>query len=222
MNEPGFRRMARAVAAAMLASSLGACALLGGGGGSEATIFAPEPQVVIDPAAPAVDWQLSLSPPTAARVFDSFRIAVRPEPGELQVYSGVGWAKRPTDMLQDAVLRALEDSGKIGGASRQGSGAAGDYRLLTDVRRFEADYAGNAVPAATIEVNAKLLHAVDRNIVATRTFRQAVPAAGTNPRQVSEAFSQALGTVSGDIATWVLVTGEAHDGVEHPLDAAPP
>jgi cholesterol transport system auxiliary component len=218
MNEQRFRTPARAAVALLLASSLGACALLRGGGGEQATIFAPEPRVVLDPAAPTVDWQLSLSPPTAARVFDSFRIAVRPEPGELQVYSGVGWAKRPTDMLQDSVLRALEDSGKIGGASRQGSGAAGDYRLLTDLRRFESDYAGNAVPAATIEVNAKLLHAVDRQIVASRTFRQAVPAAGTDPRQVSAAFSQALATVAGDIASWVLVTGDAHDGMDHPLD----
>lgn len=219
MNQSRLRAPARAAAVLLLACSLGACALLGGGGGEQATIFAPEPRVVLDPAAPTVDWQLTLSPPTAPRVFDSFRIAVRPAPGELQVYSGVGWAKRPTDMLQDAVLQALEDSGKIRGASRQGSGAAGDYRLLTDLRRFESDYAGNAVPAATIEVNAKLLHAIDRDIVASRTFRQAVPAAGTDPRQVSEAFSQALGTVAGDIGSWVLVTGDAHDGVEHPIAA---
>lgn len=217
MNLANSRSLARAAAASVLVSALAGCALLGGGGGEQATIYAPEPQVTLDPAAPEVTWQLSLSPPTAARVFDSFRVAVRPVPGELQVYSGAGWAKRPTDMLQDTVLRALEDSGKIRGVTRQGSGAAGDYRLVTDLRRFEADYAGSAVPAATIEANVKLLHAVDRDIVASRTFRQAVPAAGTDVARVSEAFAQALGTISADIGNWVLVTGDGHDGVEHPI-----
>src|SRR3546814_9443388 len=93
---------------------------------------------------------------------DSLRIAVRPTPDELQVYKGANWSRPPTLMLEDAVLRALEDSGHIGAVARQGSGIAGDYKLVMDVRRFEADYAGAAVPAATIEINAKLLHTADQ------------------------------------------------------------
>src|SRR3546814_8916152 len=88
---------------------------------------------------------------------DSLRIAVRPTPGEIQVYKGANWSKPPTQMLEDAVLRALEDSGRIGAVARQGSGINGNYKLVMDVRRFEADYAGAAIPSATIEVNAKLL-----------------------------------------------------------------
>src|SRR3546814_8275751 len=93
---------------------------------------------------------------------DSLRIAVRPTPDELQVYKGANWSRPPTLMLEDAVLRALEDSGHIGAVARQGSGIAGDYKLVMDVRRFEADYASAAVPAATIEINAKLLHTADQ------------------------------------------------------------
>jgi cholesterol transport system auxiliary component len=169
-----------------------------------------------DPAWPSVDWQLSLGPPSAARVIDSYRIAVRPTPGELQVYKGARWAKTPTDMLQDALLRTLEDSGRIGAVARQGTGVAADYKLVLDLRRFEADYAGSALPAATIEVNAKLLHAVDQDIVASRTFLRAEPAAGTDVAQVSDAFTRSLGQLSHDIAGWVLVTGAAHDGTAHP------
>src|SRR3546814_18153635 len=95
-------------------------------------------------------------------------------------------------MLEDAVLRALEDSGRIGAVARQGSGINGNYKLVMDVRRFEADYAGAAIPSATIEVNAKLLHPVDQQVVASRTFLAARPAADAAVPAVRAAFGAAL------------------------------
>lgn len=195
---------------------LAGCSILGGGDERErATIFVLDPRLAADPAWPAVDWQLSLTPPNAARTIDSFRIAVRPTPAEYQVYKGANWAKTPTDMLQDALLRTLEDSGRIGAVARQGTGIAADYKLVMDLRRFDADYAGNAVPAATIEVNAKLLHSIDQTVVASRTFLRAEPAAGTDVAQVTDAFSRSLGAVTGEIAGWILASGSAHERDAH-------
>ncbi|HST44293.1 MAG TPA: ABC-type transport auxiliary lipoprotein family protein [Luteimonas sp.] len=205
----------RGIALAASLGGLSACGALGGGPRESATIFSPDPRVQPDPAWPAVTWQLALAPPSAARVIDSFRIAVRPTPGEYQVYKGASWAKTPTDMLQDTVLRALEDSGRIGAVARQGSGVAADYKLVTDLRRFDADYAGNALPAATIEVNVKLLHTIDQSIVASRTFLQATPAAGTDVARVSDAFSTSLGRIGGEISGWILVTGQEHEARGH-------
>lgn len=212
-----------AIAVAVLSCGLlSGCSLLGGGNERDrATIYAPDPRVTADPSWPTVDWQLSLSPPSAARAVDSFRITVRPTPDELQVYKGASWAKTPPDMLQDALLRALEDSGRIRAVARQGTGVAADYKLVMDLRRFDADYAGAAAPAATIEVNVKLLHAIDQNIVAQRTFLRAEPAAGTGVAQVADAFSRSLGTITGEIAGWVLITGNEHEQGAHPqADAA--
>ena len=112
MLKPHPTRLPRRLLAACLLLPLlaGCSSLLGGGGDRErATIYAPDPRVQADPAWPRADWQLTLSPPTAARMIDSFRIAVRPTPSELQVYRGASWAKTPTDMLQDTVLRTLEE-----------------------------------------------------------------------------------------------------------------
>lgn len=209
----------RIVIALVIAIALPACSLLGGGGRNErdrATIYAPDPRVQADPAWPAAQWQLSLSPPTAARMIDGFRIAVRPTPDELQVYRGATWAKTPTDMLQDTVLRALEDSGKLPAVARQGAGFAANYKLTLDVRRFEADYAGNAMPSATIEVTAKLIHSVDQGIVASRTFLHAEPSSSTEVANVVEAFSRALSIVGRDLSGWVLTTGDAHERTAHP------
>ena len=194
----------------LLACVLAGCSILGGSK-TPSTIYAPDPRVQADPSWPSVGWQLSLAPPTSSRMVDSQRIAVRPTPGEIQVYKGAVWAKTPSEQITDTVLRALEDSGKIPAVARQGSGVAADYKLVMDMRRYEADYAGAAVPSATIEVNAKLLHAPDQDIVASRTFLQAVPAAGTDVASVAQAFDQALGTIGHDMAGWILASGDAHE-----------
>ena len=195
---------------------LAGCSILGGKQREPTTLFAPDPRVQADPSWPSVDWQLSISRPEAARMTDSLRIAVRPSADELQVYKGASWAKMPSDMVEDAVLRALEDSGKIPGVARQGSGVAADYKLVMDLRRFESDYGNGAMPNATIEVNAKLLHSAGgQDIVASRTFVQSVPANSTALADVVDAFDRGLGQAAHDIAGWVLVSGDMHQRVGH-------
>ena len=93
--------------------------------------------------------------------------------------------------------------------ARQESGIASDYRLETDVRRYEADYAGAAVPAALVEVHAKLVRSIGREVVAERTFRQSVPAQGTDQAQVAQAFGAALSAMAHDIGGWTLQSGTA-------------
>jgi cholesterol transport system auxiliary component len=204
-------RYAGILMAFLIGASLAGCSILGGGAPRDrATIYAPDPRIAADPAWPTVQWQLAIAPATAARMIDSLRIAVRPTPGELQVYKGANWARTPTDMLEDALLRGLEDSGKIRAVARQGSGIAADFKLVLDLRRFEADYAGGAVPAATIEVNAKLLHSADQQIVASRTFLSRQPAASAAVPEVAAAFDPALGDIARQLAAWTLETGEAH------------
>ena len=190
---------------------LGACSILGGAGARErSTLYSPDPRPQADAAWPRVDWQLSINPPTAARTVDTFRIAVRPVPGELQVYGGASWARAPSDMVEEVILRTLEDSGHVPGVARRGSGIAPDYRLLLDLRRFEADYAGGTVPRATIELHAKLLHAREQGIVAGHTFTLAEPAAATDVGSVAEAYTRALEALGRDVAAWTLQTGAAH------------
>jgi len=196
--------------------ALGGCSILGSGQKQPTTLYAPDPRVQADPSWPNVDWQLSVSRPDAARMTDSLRISVRPTPDQLQVYKGSAWAKTPSDMIEDAVLRALEDSGKIPAVARQGSGIAADYKLVMDLRRFESDYGAGATPNATIELNAKLLHSAgEQDVVASRTFVQSVPAASTAVSDVVDAFNRGLGQVAHDVAGWTLVSGELHQRVGH-------
>ena len=212
----GVRRQARAAIAACvicLLPLLAGCSILGSGSsGSAVTIYAPEAWGAADPAWPSVNWSLAIAAPGAVGLIDGTRIAVRPTPDQLQVYKGAAWAQPAANLLEGSLLRTLEDSGRIGSVARLGAGVRADYRLLLDLRRFEADYAGQAVPSATIEVNAKLLRMRDQHIVAARTFLQAQPAADAEVAQVVAAFDQALAAISHDLAGWTLQSGQADAG----------
>jgi len=199
-------RLGIALPALML---LAGCAILGSEQRDPVTIYAPQVDIVPEASWPEVTWQLAVVKPTATRMVDSPRIAVRPEPGELQVYRGVSWSQPATDLVETTILHALEDSGRIPSVARSGSGIRADYRLLMDLRRFEADYAGAAVPAATIELNVKLLHATDQRVVASRTFLQARPAASTEVLEVTRAFNQALQALGSEVVGWTLASGQA-------------
>ena len=105
--------------------------------------------------------------------------------------------------------------------ARRGSGIAPDYRLLLDLRRFEADYAGSRMPSATIELNAKLLHAREQGIIASHTFTIVEPAATSDVASVAEAYTRALEALGRDVAGWTLAAGEAH-AASQADPAAPP
>jgi cholesterol transport system auxiliary component len=205
-------------AAIMLASLLlSACSILGGPDPRHsAARYAPDPRIQPDPAWPQADWQLSVAEPEVAAGIDSQRILVRLQPNEVQVYQGARWAKLPSDQVLDGVLRALEDSGRVSAVARQASGIGADYKLVMDLRRFESEYAvGAALPAAVVEVSAKLLHIRDQQIAASRVFLQSVPATSPAVPDVVAAFEQALAANSREMAGWILESGNAHERSAH-------
>ncbi|MGY1425748.1 ABC-type transport auxiliary lipoprotein family protein [Lysobacter sp. A289] len=205
----------RVLAAAALAIALASCSILGAGTREASTIYTLDPHVTPQADWPSADWQLSLTPANASRSTDNLRITVRPTANELQIYKGARWAKVPTEMVEDALLQTLEDSGKLRAIARQGTGVNADYKLVLDLRRFDSDYANGANPAATIELNAKLLHAPDQKIVAARTFVQAQPAASADIGDVVNAFEQSLQTLTGDLTGWILTSGNQHEREGH-------
>ncbi|HEY4582191.1 MAG TPA: ABC-type transport auxiliary lipoprotein family protein [Lysobacter sp.] len=206
----------RAVAVAA-ALALPACSLLGGKKESPLQ-FSPRVQVAADPAWPKVDAQLTLAPVQIGRPYDSLRIAVRPTPQELQVYKGGLWSQRPSEMLTSSLLRTFEDSGRLRAVARSGAGVNGDYRLLIDVRRFEADYAGGALPQATIELSVKLMRPEEADVLASRTFLDVEPAAGTALPQVVDAFDRSMARIDREVVGWTLATMAAAP----PAPVAPP
>ncbi|MFC4726829.1 ABC-type transport auxiliary lipoprotein family protein [Coralloluteibacterium thermophilus] len=207
MTQRRMRPAARLAATALLLALAGCGSLIPGGQREAPRVFAPDVQVRVDPSWPTVDWQLSVATPSASESLTTSRIAVRPQPGELEVYAGALWMDAAPELVQNALVRAFEDSQRIMAVSRFGGGLRGDFALLLDLRRFESIYV-DGHPQATIELSAKLTHFRGNRVVAARTFHHAEPATGTAVPLVSEAFGRGLSTVVSDVVGWTLTEGE--------------
>jgi cholesterol transport system auxiliary component len=194
----------RLLAAALLATSLGACSILGGA----------EPIRILDPGAkvapsadwPQARWSLLVLRPIASQALDTERIVVRPAPGALQVYKGAAWSDTAPDLVQTSLVRAFEDSGRILSVARPGGAVRGDYQLTSELRAFDSIYDG-AMPDAVIELHVRLVRVTDGKAVAARTFRVSEGAAGTDIDTVSAAFSRALAKLDGEVVAWTLAEG---------------
>jgi cholesterol transport system auxiliary component len=182
-------------------------------------VFAPSSGPVVAGADwPTVSWALLVAKPSAGQQIDSERIGVRPGDGAVQVYHAASWSDPATDLVQTALVRGFEDSGKILAVARPGSGVHGDYSLQTEVRSFTSVYEGGT-PQAVVEVYARLVHPADGGVVGAQLFREVEPAAGTDVAQVVDAFSRALNRTRDRMIGWTLQTGQAH---EARASAAPP
>lgn len=206
------RRSLRIVALAVATAALAGCGILPKQ--ETLALYDPTPQrgATQDTAAPPLDWQLQIARPYADTMHDSARILVRPQPGELQVYKGAAWIQPAPDIVQDTLLRAFADSGRLAGVARRGDGVSARYQLLLDLRRFESDYGdandGGATPSVRIELGARLVHNADDRIVASRVFDIATPADGTDVAQINRAFRRGLGDATAQLIDWTLAEGQ--------------
>jgi cholesterol transport system auxiliary component len=81
--------------------------------------------------------------------------------------------------------------------------------LLLELRDDQAVYTtASAPPDITLVVNAKLIDYSTSRAVASRTFREVVPATGTAVPAVAQAFDSALNAFVHDLVGWVLTSGQ--------------
>jgi cholesterol transport system auxiliary component len=209
MSPSAFRNVLRACALAAMPVVLAGCSILPKQ--QPLSLYRPEPDTfahLVDADAPRTSWQLQIARPHADAAYDTARILVRPVPGELQVYKGASWTQPAPDLIHDLLLRACIDSGRFAGVARRGEGVAGQYELLLDLRRFESDYVGNALPHARIELGATLVHNADNRVVAHRVFQADVAATGGAMAEVNVAFERGLGQVASDLVGWTAEEGQ--------------
>ena len=172
-------------------------------------IIAPQVHVDPDPAWPQVAWELTVARPSTNEMLDSRRLVVVPAPGQIEVYKGVSWDETMPDIVQDAVVHAFEDSGKILSVGHQTAGLRTDFMLLIEIRDNQAVYRTPAAPPeVTLVVNAKLVDYANSRAVASRTFREVVPATATAVPAVAQAFDAALGALVHDLVGWTLASGQ--------------
>ncbi len=205
-----YRLGIAATAALMLA--LTGCVSIGG---DRATlkVFAPQIDPEMDAAWPSIDRTLAIAEPSSSTALDSTRIAVRPNPAQLQVYAGVIWSDSAPALVQSALVNALGDSGRFRAVLRPTDATAADLLLRLDLRHFEAHYAEGAVlPTVVVELQATLVDLRAHRVLASRRFRAEEGSAGEAVPKVVAAFEAALEATARALTPWVLEKA-AGDGV---------
>ncbi|PKM09609.1 MAG: ABC transporter [Gammaproteobacteria bacterium HGW-Gammaproteobacteria-5] len=161
--------------------------------------------------APEVRWQLVIDRPLSDPALDSPRIAVRPRANELQSYAGARWTAAAPDIVETALLRRFQDSGRIVAVGRARDALRADYLLQLDLRAFESVYDGESgAPHVHIALYATVLDAGSRNVITGRLFVRDSAASDEAVPAIVDAFGVALSALSTEIVDWTLTNGQAY------------
>jgi cholesterol transport system auxiliary component len=99
-------------------------------------------------------------------------------------------------LIQNRLIETFGNAHLLNAVGRPGILA--DYKLHTDIRRFELDAARRQ---AVVEISAQLMEKNDR-IAAGKIFSASAPAAGDDGASVAAALDSALGDVMRQIVLW--------------------
>ncbi len=120
--------------------------------------------------APTTPVDVSIGRPDFAPGLDTDRIAVL-KGRQLDYFRGVRWGGRTVEVVQSMLVATMNDQQLFRSVTAEQARVANDYMLDVEVRNFEADYAGGAIPEVHVMIIGRLIRVVDRKLVSTVTQR---------------------------------------------------
>lgn len=185
--------------------ALSACSgIIGPQGDSKIYVLKPD---VAKSAGPAVSWRLAISHPDAPQNLDTNRISISRTATTMDYYADAVWTDRLTDVVEQWLVTAFENSGRISSVAAESVGSHADYDLDVFISDFEARYdTPDGAPVAVVRIHAKLLAKQRQNILDDyETAHEAMASANSIDAAVL-AFDQAFAAALGDIVDWTLKT----------------
>ena len=153
---------------------------------------------------PRIRAQLLVETPTASASLRSSRIAIKMQPTKLDYLADSEWTDLATNLMQRLLVESFDNSGRIAGVARQGSGLRTDFLLKSDLREFHAEMYRRAPARIRIRLQVRLVRWNDREIVASGTFETAQPLAGESNEAIVTGFDAAVGGVLKQVVEWSL------------------
>ncbi|HUS54053.1 MAG TPA: ABC-type transport auxiliary lipoprotein family protein [Thermohalobaculum sp.] len=155
---------------------------------------------------PRISAQIVIEEPTAASSVNTDRIAIKPNPYQVQYFPQARWVDRAPLLVQTMLLESFENTGKVGAVGRQAIGLSSDYTLLTELREFQAALDGGETGPITVivQLNMKIVQEPLGLIVASQSFAHRETAASSEMLSVVAAFDTALGKTMGQTVDWAV------------------
>jgi cholesterol transport system auxiliary component len=163
-------------------------------------VYTLDPQFTQAPPAAASTATLQVLRPEAAPGLDTERIALRRSSQRLDYYAASRWPAPAPEFLQSLAIEALRASGKFRSVQADSATFASDLVLQIEIRRFQAEYAGDGAPVVHVQLVATLGRRKDRAITSSVSADSSVAAAENRMQAVVAAFQSATTAALADLA----------------------
>lgn len=163
--------------------------------------------------------QLTVGEPTTVVAFDTQRIMVESDGGDVAAFPNTRWADSLPLLFQSRFIQAFENAGylKVG---TDMSGISSDFQLMLDLRRFRI--ATGDAPAAEVAFTAKLVDSFGA-VIDARLFEASVPATDIEEAASAAAVLDAVfSEAARDLVMWSLAAMAAAEGETPEPDLTPP
>jgi cholesterol transport system auxiliary component len=150
--------------------------------------------------------QLQIEVPSAEAALDTTRIALSRSATTLDYFADAAWTDRLPLVLQSQLLASFQNAHRLLALAGAGAAAHSDALLTIELRHFEAQYGAAGPPQWRIELNADLISAVDRKVIATRLFTASVAVPQNNMTAIIDGADQAWRGVAMQIVDWAADT----------------
>ncbi len=118
---------------------------------------------------------LLVAQPRALQPYATPRFAYMEQDRELSYFTRNEWASDPSDMLQPALVRALEESGRFAAVVASPTPATADVRLDLELLELHQDFRGGGPSEFVWRVRVQLVALDGRDVAGTRVFEVREP-----------------------------------------------
>jgi cholesterol transport system auxiliary component len=166
-------------------------------------LYTLTPATNFAPGGAPVVAQLLVDMPLAPAALDTSRIVLSRSPTTIDYFADAAWTDRLSAMVQSLLVASLENAHRISAVGRADSSLRADAILLTELRHFEAVYAGSGPPELRLEISLRLVKMPDRDTIAQRDFTLTQPVARNDLPVIVDGFDQAWHALVPQIADWI-------------------
>ena len=149
--------------------------------------------------------QLEVALPTATGALASDSIVIKPTPLQIEALSDGRWVNETTELVQLLLVRSLTNTGRFGLVTAAGLGPPPDYVLMTDLRAFQAEVAGDGI-RVVIRSAMTLIRDTDDAVLSSRRFSNEVTISDSSAQSVAAAFDQVMTAQMTDVANWLVAS----------------
>jgi phospholipid/cholesterol/gamma-HCH transport system substrate-binding protein len=155
------------------------------------------------PAAKPLSRQLGIPDPAALQAYDTEKLVIQKESGELLPSASAKLTDTLPKLLQARLIQSFENNGSLGQVVRYTEGMTVDYQLMLDIRRFQI--VSGVSPTAEVELSAKLVTG-EGHIEAARMFKASTPAKMADGAEAVSALDIAFAKAAEGLIIWVTGT----------------